>query len=541
VWVPGGLTKAEVGAIKAPKRQYVRKRAGAPLPKTPGRPSESKGHGTPKPGTPLQGAGKIPRGGGAVKKLERSTPIKKAKNKGKAAGPSPSKAPETQPGASTGEARLLTERAPEPLGELDEFLLKKALEDAKNAETSLKRYDIHKSGLKMKKYLVPRGPCAECGTKTTSEWRPTDGLELCNACGLRARARKRGVPKAGPNKHQKGSVVQQKRYTAAMKDLRRETEMLKRENKERERLGFPLLPTKKDLMKARGTLPPAPKSNQKKSNQKKSNQKKSNQKRSDQKKSDQKKSDQKKNDQKKNDQKKSTQKKTKEKKGKKVLGGTQKSKTPRRSGATAKSQGALAQMPALLHAIETAELPEAQPWPEELLQEAGLAAGPPKETDGTDGTVEKRKQRGKANAKEGGNQKIRAAGSAGTGEQPPYQRNDTEDQTIAEFLALIKDAPEAARSTPAEKRGGGALPQAKKKRAKTQETQAPTSPWAEVPQAPLSRRGRTPRPSVRLGVPGTVLKPNTPQGAQRPEPAPASAPLAFLVGAMDQLPSSPKK
>ena len=297
----------------------------------------------------------------------------------------------------------------------------------------------------MKKYLVPRGPCAECGTKTTSEWRPTDGLELCNACGLRARARKRGVPKAGPNKHQKGSVVQQKRYTAAMKNLRRETEMLKRENKERERLGFPLLPTKKELMKARGTLPPAPKSNQKKSNQKKSNQKKSNQKKSNQKKSDQKKSDQKK----------STQKKTKEKKGKKVLGGTQKSKTPRRSGATAKSQGALAQMPALLHAIETAELPEAQPWPEELLQEAGLAAGPPKETDGTDGTVEKRKQRGKANAKEGGNQKIRAAGSAGTGEQPPYQRNDTEDQTIAEFLALIKDAPEAARSTPAEKRGGG--------------------------------------------------------------------------------------
>jgi len=503
----GGLTKAEVDAIKAPKRQYVRKRTGAPLPKTPGRPSESKSHVAPKPKTPLQGAGKTPRGGGAIKKPERSTPIKKVKKKGKAAGPSPSKAPETQPGVSIGGPRLLTERATEPLGEHDEFLLKKALEDAKNSEITLKRYDIHKSGLKMKKYLVPRGPCAECGTKTTSEWRPTDGVELCNACGLRARARKKGVPKAGPNKHQKGSAAQQKRYTAAMKNLRRETEMLKRENKERDRLGFPLLPTKKELMKVRGTLSLTPKSNQKKSNQKKSNQK-------------------------------SNQKKINQKKGKKVLKGSQKSKTPRRSGAATKPQGALAQMPALLHAIETAELPEAQPWPEELLQEAGLAAGPPKETDGA---VEKGKQKGNAKAKEWENKKTRAAGSAGRGELPPIQRNNTEDQTIAEFLALIKDAPEAAKSTPVQKRGGESLPQAKKKRTKTIEAQAPESPWAEVPQAPLSRRGRTPRPSVRLGVPGTVPTPITPQGAQRPEPAAAPAPLAFLVGAMDQLPSSPKK
>ena len=79
------------------------------------------------------------------------------------------------------------------------------------------------------------------------------------------------------------------------------------------------------------------------------------------------------------------------------------------------------------------------------------------------------------------------------------------------------------------------------KRAKTKEAQSPTSPWAGVPEAPVSRRGRTPRPSVRLGVPGSGLTPTTPQGALRPEPAAASAQLAFLAGALDQLPSSPKK
>ena len=454
----------------------------------------------------------------------------KAGGDGTAAGPPTSGAatpgaPEAQggrTGAGAPEAKLLTDRATVPLAQHDEFILKQALLDAK--ERLPKRYVLHESGLKMKKYIGPRGPCAECGTMTTSEWRPTDGVELCNACGLRARARKRGVPQAVKHTNHK-SRASQKRYAAAMQDIRRETEMLKRENKERERLGLPLLPTKKDLMKiglmktptrgpaglprapafvdgklqGQGTTPPAQQSSQKKGSQKK--------------------------------------------------GSQAKGKTPRRAGAADKPQSALAQMPALLHAIE-----KAQPWPEELLQEAGLASGPSQDAGtaegGAEGEVEakgkgKGKGKSKASGKEEGKKEKKSAAAVGAAQEesapPPIQRNTTEDQTIAEFLTLIKDTPEVGKSPPAQKRGGEPPPQVQNKRAKTKEAQSPTSPWAGVPEAPVSRRGRTPRPSVRLGVPGSGLTPTTPQGALRPEPAAASAQLAFLAGALDQLPSSPKK
>ena len=114
---------------------------------------------------------------------------------------------------------------------------------------------MHESGMKLKRYLVERGPCAECGTTTTSEWRKTDGIELCNACGLRARARKRGVPAAKEKRHLQGASEQKKKeYAEKMLMGRMEQEKRKRERRERERLGLPALPL---LRHTRGANPRA--------------------------------------------------------------------------------------------------------------------------------------------------------------------------------------------------------------------------------------------------------------------------------------------